>query len=78
MIAAFNFTYIYAYVGPPIAGAISAGLFYEFVFVKSQEFLHVDETESDDSQKGEESQGTRKTDDAYDEDAHQIDAWYNI
>jgi len=35
MIAAFNFTYIYAYVGPPIAGAIIAGIFYEYVFVKS-------------------------------------------
>jgi len=35
MIAAFNFTYLYAYVGPPICGAILAGCFYEYVFVKS-------------------------------------------
>jgi len=35
MIAAFNFSYFYAYLLMPIAAAILAGLFYEFVFVKS-------------------------------------------
>lgn len=68
---------MYAYFIAPIAGAVCAVCFYEFVYVKSQEFLNEDDGISSDEDKDSqnESIGGRKTD-FEDEDAHQIDAWY--
>lgn len=57
MIAAFNITYIYAYVAAPILGCIVAGIFYEFVFIKSQEYLHVEETDSEDQSQKDDTRG---------------------
>ena len=44
MIISFNFSFILQYVLVPFAGAILALVFYEFVFVKSQEYLNDGET----------------------------------
>lgn len=74
-IAALNFSFVYAYCFAPIGGAICAVCFYEYVYVKSQEFLNEDDGISSDEGKDSQNDsiGGRKTD-FEDEDAHQIDA----
>ena len=46
MAVKFDFTYVLQYFLCPMAGAVCAYLFYEFVFVKTQEYLADDDETS--------------------------------
>ena len=47
MVLSGDFNFIIQYAACPFIGAILALVFYEFVFVKSQEYLAADEEEED-------------------------------
>lgn len=76
---AFDFSSIITYSACPFAGGVLALIFYEFVFVKSQEYLDVDNDSAENSDDSKEdigadiqASGKKYTDD--DEDATRIDA----
>ena len=47
MLLSFDFDFILQYVVAPFAGSALALVFYEFVFVKSQEYLNADDEDTD-------------------------------
>lgn len=76
----FDFSSIITYAACPFGGGVLALIFYEFVFVKSQEYLDVDNDSAENSDDSKEdiggdiqgSSGKKYMDD--DEDATRIDA----
>lgn len=78
----FDFSSIISYLGCPFIGGVLSLVFYEFVFVKSQEYLDVDNESAENSDDSKEdigndigASGKKYMDD--DEDATRIDAWRN-
>ena len=79
---AFDFSSIITYGACPFAGGVLALVFYEFVFVKSQEYLNVNDNESEGSEGSKEDigadiggGGSKKKYMDDDDDATRIDAW---